>query len=135
MTCGYISRDKLFAGPKGTFHIDDKFTWDSSGVVYAIQCTNARCGHIYIGETGRKLKERFREHRQHVIKNTRDNEVASHFNQVGHNGVDDMSVLGLQYKARLLTRKLDEQKIIAKLGCVLGQGGMNTDLNFPQLLN
>ena len=70
-----------------------------------------------------------------MIKNTRDNEVASHFNQVGHNGVDDMSVLGVKYEARLFTRRLEEQKIIAKLGCVLGQGGMNTDFNFPQLLN
>jgi hypothetical protein len=51
-----------------------------------------------------------------------------------HDGVNDMRVMGLKFEAGLVTRKLQEQKLIAKLGCVLG-GGMNTDFNFPQLLN
>ena len=31
-----------------------------SGVVYSIQC---ECGHVYVGETGRELGHRVREHR------------------------------------------------------------------------
>ena len=42
------------------------------------------------------------------------------------------TVLGLRYESATFTRKLEEQRIIGKLGCVLG-GGMNTDFNFPQL--
>ena len=89
---------------------------------------------MYVGETGRRLADRFTEHRRDVISNKTEKEVASHFNSPGHNGTEDMSVLGLQSAHDLIKRKLLESKLIAKLGCVLGRG-MNTDFNFAILLN
>ena len=38
------------------------------GVVYSIPCAN--CENVYIGETGRKLETRLREHQEDVEKNT-----------------------------------------------------------------
>jgi len=104
----------------------------SSGLVYCIMCS--RCGDLYVGETGRRLADRFREHRRDVINAHGDKEVALHFNQEGHRGVEDMKVMGLLLCNNLIIRKLNEQKIIARLGCVLGRG-MNTEFNFPTLLN
>ena len=86
---------------------------------------------LYVGETSRKLKERFREHRRNVVNKKQDNEVAQHFNEEGHK-VEDMSILGLRYVDGIFTRKLEEQRLIGQLGCMLG-GGMNTDFNFPEL--
>ena len=42
-------------------------------VVYAIHCMKCT---IYIGETGRRLGDRFREHRRYVLNNATDNEVS-----------------------------------------------------------
>ena len=39
------------------------------GVVYSIPCAN--CDHSYIGETGRQLGVRIKEHREDVTKNTK----------------------------------------------------------------
>ena len=95
---------------------------------------NAKVAESYTqGETGRKLGDRFREHRRNVINKKSDSEVAAHFNQSGHKGVEDMSVCGLLHCHDIIQRKLKEQKLIAKLGTVLGKG-MNIDFNFPQLL-
>ena len=107
------------------------FTCESSELIYAIVCE--KCGEIYVGETERKLKERFREHRHSVIRNSIGKEVASHFNQSNHS-VDDMRVLGLKHVSGQITRRIEEQRIIAMLGCVLGHG-MNVDFNFQQLLD
>ena len=54
------------------------------------------------------------------------------FSSNGHS-VQDMMVCGLVFCNETLKRKLIEQKIIAKLGCVLGSG-MNVDFDFQQLL-
>ena len=131
VTCSHICTDKVVVGPSGTFEVKTDFTCESVDVVYCIQCR--KCGELYVGETGRKLKDRFREHRNSVAQEQTGKEVAEHFNSDGHS-VEDMQVLGL-YKAReLVFRRLMEQKIIARLGCVLGQGGMNTDFKFQSLL-
>ena len=132
LTCDHISPDVLVVGPKGSFKAKQSFSCTSTGLVYAIECQ--RCGYLYVGETGRRLADRFREHRRNVVNKNSENEVALHFNMEGHEGVKDMKVMGLKFETELISRKLQEQKIIAKLGCVLG-GGMNTDFNFPRLLD
>ena len=66
-------------------------------------------------------------------KHNLENEVSSHFCSNGHN-LNDMKVRGLKYVSDVAKRKLEEQRLIAKLGCVLGKG-MNVDFDFPGLLN
>lgn len=131
LTCHHVNSDKTVVGPKGIFNVNSNFTCTSAGVVYCIVCN--RCGELYVGETGRRLADRFTEHRRDVLKKSKDREVADHFNGAGHQGVADMTVLGLAYCNKVMARKLLEGKIIAKLGCVLGRG-MNTDFHFPMLL-
>ena len=56
--------------------ITDRFTCSSANVIYCITCT--LCNRLYIGETGRRLGDRFRD----VEKNDKDasKPVARHFN-------------------------------------------------------
>ena len=132
-TCPHVlGSDETIIGPRGSFAIHQRFTCTSAGLVYCIICK--KCGELYVGETGRLLGDRFREHRKDVEDNVAGKQVASHFNQDDHQGVDDMQVTGLRLVNGLISRKLEEQKIIAKLGCVLGRG-MNTDFNFPFLFD
>ena len=77
VTCPHINNTSKLVGPKGYVDIKENFTCTSEGAVYAIECK--RCGSLYVGETGRKLSERFREHRRNVLNDKSDNEVAYHF--------------------------------------------------------
>lgn len=131
LTCPHINNSDIIIGPTGTFNIKSSFSCISEGIIYAIECD--RCGKLYIGETGRKLSDRFREHRRFVVTKKADNEIAFHFNQPDHDGVKDMKVCGMLYCHDITDRKLKEQKLILKLGTVLGRG-LNTDFNFPHLL-
>ena len=47
--------------------ITDHFTCTSANVIYCITCTY--CSKLYIGETGRRLGNRFREHLRDVERN------------------------------------------------------------------
>ena len=130
LTCKHTSKEEHIIGPKGHFHINAKFSCCSRGLIYYINCK--QCGSLYVGETGRRLSDRFGEHRRSIIKNDVTKEVAQHFNQRNH-GVEDAEVGGLIYVSDELSRKVLEQKIIQKLGCLLGRG-MNTDVNFINLI-
>ena len=66
-TCGHISSETDLLGPKDCLTIQDSFTCLTSGLIYCISCR--RCPAIYIGETGRTLRERFGEHLRSINKN------------------------------------------------------------------
>jgi hypothetical protein len=75
---------------------------------------------LYIGETERMLSVRFREHLSSV-RNSRDSEVARHFNSFGHT-IDDIGVFGLLYQNETYKRRLSEAKLIKKLGTLVPFG-------------
>ena len=79
-TYPFINNTDKIAGPKRLFKITDRFTCTSANVIYCIKCT--LCKKIYIGETGRRLGDRFREHLRDVERNDKDasKPVARHFN-------------------------------------------------------
>ena len=66
-TCPYIS-DGLttysFFSTNETRHINSNLTCDTKNLIYMIQCN--RCNLQYIGETKRRLKDRFNEHRRTI---------------------------------------------------------------------
>ena len=84
---------------------------------------------MYIGETGRRLADRFREHRRDIINGRNDLPVPAHFNQPNHT-LEDMKVAVL--KAGLANqeyRKKQEMRLIFKYGTV-GPRGLNQDFSF-----
>ena len=75
-------------------------------------CT--KCSAIYIGETGRCLGDRIREHLRHVCNNTTSNDVSRHFNADGHD-INDLSVLVIKFIFHV-TKRMGEAKLIRRLG-------------------
>ena len=65
----------------------------SRNVIYAIICK--RCTMTYIGETGRRLADRFCEH-LHSIKHHSGYPVGVHFNGTGHRGSQDIQVTAIK---------------------------------------
>ena len=93
-TCLFIVNTSKISGPKRSVKITDRFTCTSANVIYCITCT--LCNKLYIGETGRRLGDRFREHLRDVEKNDKDasKPVARHFNLPNHSK-KHMAICGL----------------------------------------
>ena len=88
----------------------------SANVIYCITCT--LCKKLYIGETGRRLGDRFREHLRDVEKGEKNasKPVARHFNLPNHS-ILHMAVCGLSlHQGNTESRKTLEQKFIFQIG-------------------
>ena len=82
-TCPHINQSTSIPPPGGQIKITGHFTCTSENVIYCISCR--KCPRaVYIGETGRRLADRFREHRLDVLHKKNDLPVAQHFNSPGH---------------------------------------------------
>lgn len=91
-SCLFISSDTSVRGPQNSFVIKKAFSCQTSGLVYCISCRH--CPALYIGETGRTLRQRFGEHFRSIEQNLPGFPVAEHFNTAGHS-IDDALVQGI----------------------------------------
>ena len=66
----FIKNVKKVCGPNFTWTLNGKYACDTKNVIYMIECKKDNCKKLYIGETGRELAERFRDHRGYVKKKT-----------------------------------------------------------------
>ena len=110
-TCPFTLNTGKISGSKRSVKITDRFTFTSANVIYCITCT--LCNKLYIGDTGRRLVDRFREHLRVVEKNDKDasKTVARHFNLPNHSK-KHMAICGLsQHLGTTESRKNLEQKI------------------------
>ena len=75
----FIRNVEKKSGPKRSIKITDQFTCTSANVIYCITCT--LCKKSYIGETGRRLGDRFRGHLRDVEKDDQNasKPIARHF--------------------------------------------------------
>ena len=112
-TCPFVAKNDILIGPSGTISLKGSFNCISTHVIYAIVCT--RCFSVYIGETGRRLGDRVREHLRDIRKNTFTSDVATHFNSLNHD-INDFSVRVITSIVECQKRKLTEAKLIRKLG-------------------
>ena len=103
-TCPFIHNVEKISGPKRSIKIIDHFTCTSANVIYCITCTY--CNKLYIGETGRRLGDRFREHLRDVERNDKDasKPVARHFNLPNHSK-QHMAVCGVSLKQKQEIKK------------------------------
>ena len=128
-TCLFIVNTSKISGPKRSVKISDRFTCTSANVIYCITCT--LCNKLYIGETGRRLGDRFREHLRDVEKNDKDasKPVARHFNLPNHSK-KHMAICGLSLNLGTTeSRKNLEQKFIFQIG-TLNPHGINERFSF-----
>ena len=113
--------------------ITDHFTCTSTNVIYlVIYCiTCTLCKKLYIGETGRRLGDRFREHLRDVEKDDKNasKPVARYFNLPNHSK-QHMVVCGLSlHQGSTESRKTLEQKFIFQIG-TLNPYGINEHFSF-----
>ena len=103
-------------GPKQSIKITDHFTCTSANVIYYITCT--LCKKLYIGETGRQLGNRFREHLHDIEKDSKNasKPVVRHFNLPNHSK-QHMAVCSLSLHQRSTEScKTLEQKFVFQIG-------------------
>ena len=113
-TCPFICNVEKLSGPKRSIKITDHLTCTSANVIYCITCTLHK--KLYIGETGRRLGDRFREHLRDVEKDGKNasKPVARHFNLPNHS-MQHTAVCGLSLnQGSTESRKTLEQKFIFK---------------------
>ena len=128
-TCSFIHNVDKISGPKRSIEIIDHFTCTSANVICCITCTY--WNKLYIGETGRRLSDRFREHLRDVERNDKDasKPVARHFN-LPNLSEQHMAVCGLSlHLGSLESRKTLEQKFIFQIG-TLNPHGINERFSF-----
>ena len=120
-----ISSSVLFSSPQRLHSF-----WSAPKIAtYCITCT--LCKKLYIGETGRRLGDRFREHLRDVEKDDKNasKPVARHFNLPNHSK-QHMVVCGLSLHQRSTeSRKTLEQKFIFQIG-TLNPHGINERFSF-----
>ena len=126
-TCDCLSSEPLVSGPNGSFMVRKSFTCTDRGVIYAIQCL--KCNVLYIGETGRTLRDRKNNHFSDIrCKKTDKSDVAAHFCSSEHSLVDDFSIRAIHSIHDTHERTLFESKLIKRLG-TLYPNGMNREDN------
>ena len=88
--CPYVREGKSVISTSNNHKMDinTNVNCNSSNVVYLVGCL--KCRKQYIGETDRKIRERFREHRGYVTAKMENKATGKHFNEPGHN-VSDMT--------------------------------------------
>lgn len=127
LTCPYVFRTHFITFPKDTFVVRESFSCVSRNIIYVIVCS--RCNMQYIGETGRRLADRFREHLRDTDSQN-GSPVSSHFNQIDHRGTRDMTVSGLISCSSSDRCRLSlENRLIDRLG-VLAPSGINKTHSF-----
>ena len=106
---------------KATFHcntrtgqkwrINHKIDCNTTNVIYKLTCKHKNCKHfVYIGETKRRLKDRFREHRG-SIRNKLDSAIGNHFNLPGHS-IADLVVEGIEKVISKDPKRIEELRKI-----------------------
>ena len=111
MTCSYITDGRTnytFSSATGetrpiTTHID----CNSKNLIYMVHCRS--CDKQYIGETKRRLKDRFNEHRRPVDRPTPSSKlttVSDHFLSENHSLADmELILLEIMHSSRDAIRK------------------------------
>ena len=93
-TCPFCNSKTHIQEPKGSYQVKDHFDCITSNIIYYITCT--LCNKLYIGESGRKLGDCFREHLLDVKNKESDlsKPVTRHFSHPDHSH-EHMEICGI----------------------------------------
>ena len=120
-TCSHVALGNTIRGPLRNWNVLGSNPCISSNVIYAITCT--RCEKLYIGETKRRLADRFTEHLRSTKINFPGLPVASHFNSSEHS-ICNAKVSVVASCVNDTYRKTEEERLNYNLG-TLEPRGMN----------
>ena len=84
--CPYVLNSKEYSSnkTKEKYQMKGFFTCNTQGIVYLISCT--KCNMQYVGQTGRKLVDRIKEHIYYIGK--KKEATGTHFSTNNHNNSD-----------------------------------------------
>ena len=127
LTCTFVVSRTTVTGPKSTLNITEHFNCRTPNIIYCIQCSN--CKKLYIGETGRRLGDRIRDHLYDIRKNDLSKPISRHFNSSNHS-ISDFVAFGLSIiNGGNDCRKTKEMRLIHALG-TLNPHGINERFTF-----
>ena len=88
VTCPYVHPGKVLTATATNLRLEIQSEVDcqTSNLVYLINCN--KCREQYIGQSGKTLAQRFRQHRGYVINKELDKATGAPFNLPGHTMVD-----------------------------------------------
>ena len=120
LACPYITNGLTrytFYATGETRSITSHITCNTKNVIYMVQCN--RCNLQYIGETKRRLKDRFNDHRRAVDKNnfkSKSTTVSEHFLSDSNYSHTDKQLIPLEkiHSSRVSVRKARESHLIDK---------------------
>lgn len=93
--------------PSSPMSIEEKI----KGVVYKVECS---CGSTYIGETGRTLEIRLKEHKRAVEKGDNKNGIAVHANKFPSHIIQWNTCTVLEQEQNWYKRRVKEALMIQK---------------------
>ena len=126
-TCTHTNASPTINTPGGCITITSRYTCISQNVVYVIKCCT--CNRIYIGETGRRLGDRFREHLRSTRQANTDLPVGRHFTSPSHACTDMLvSVIRSGFRDAQDRRRFEARMIFKHK--TLHPGGLNIDFAF-----
>ena len=126
-TCTHTNASPTINTPGGCITITSRYTCISRNVVYVIKCCT--CNKIYIGETGRRLGDRFREHLRSTRQANTDLPVGRHFASPSHACTDMLvSVIRSGFRDAQDRRRFEARMIFKHK--TLHPGGLNIDFAF-----
>ena len=82
--CPYVSEKKEVKVVNFSWRIRHPVNCNTENLVYLIECSKDKCNEKYIGETERKIKARFSEHKRYVTSQNFEYGTGYHFNLPGH---------------------------------------------------
>ena len=89
--CPFIMEGSTITKSGKLWEIQKNLNCNSENIVYMIECQKDNCRHRYIGQTERKLSDRFSEHRGYVNRKILSQPTGQHFNSPGHS-ISDMKI-------------------------------------------
>ena len=117
-TCPFVVETKTIRSSTNKFQVDIKASVDceTTNLVYVISCDRQACKFVqYIGETGKKLKERFSQHIQNVKSENPSTSTGLHFNLPGHSIANmKISIVEKCFNDSKMYRKIRESFFINK---------------------
>ena len=122
VVCKYALYSQVLSTKTGMALIKHRITCKSMNAIYLISCAN--CSQRYIGQTGRTLATRIKEH-LYGIRTNKDHNVSRHFSVCG---IESFRFTGIDVVTNLSRRLLKENKWIQRYDS-LHPNGLNERLN------
>ena len=113
-TCPFVKEGKSIKYKKTNWEIYGKVNCETKNVIYLIECNKEPCKIRYIGETGRKLKERFDDHKIYTKSIIPTESTGEHFNTTGHSLHNGTITILEKVKKEYKNYRLEREKFYIK---------------------